>query len=121
MPAGGFFLPLPFQGTESLDHPEAGLAGFDHVIDAHVLGQAVRVGKDVPVLPDFFLEESGRIRRGLEFPTVEKLGGLFRSHDGELGSRPGIGDIGSMGIMPAHGPVPSPVSFAEREGHFGDG
>ncbi len=76
--------------------------GIDHVVDVATLGGVVRVGVLLGVLGDQF----GATRRGigglLQLAAVDDLDRTLRAHHGELGSRPGVREVGADRLRVHH-------------------
>lgn len=93
--------------------PGAGESGLYDIINIAPGRGDVRVGELIPVFIDFFPPCGLRVRGGLNLLFKNNIRGPIRTHDGNLGARPGQNGIGPQFLV-AHPDIGAPISLPDN-------
>ena len=117
---GGEDVALVLDEVEGADEAAAGRPGEDDVVDVALLRGDVGVGEELLVLLDLRLARRDGVGALRQLAAVEDVDRAFRAHDGDLGRRPGVVEVGPD-VLGGHDAVGAAVGLARDDGDLRDG
>ena len=111
---------LVAQGRQRGDDLGARFARLDDLVDVTGAGGVVGIVEFLAVIFRQAFAFGGGIFSGFDLFLEQDVGRAFRAQHGDLGARPGVGDVGAE-ILAGHNHVRAAIGFARDDGDLGHG
>src|SRR5579884_661777 len=113
-------IPLVFEHFQAVNQLDAGVAGFDHLVDVAACGGDVGIVELLGVFGDQFFAPLVGVGRAFDLVFEEDVDRALSTHDGDFGGGPGVVEVAAH-VFAVHDVVSAAVGFARNHRDLGNG